>query len=545
MRAGMRPWMQYLGVALLLGLTGLMVLSSSDQSLMAFEEGIYAQQARWMYTQGDWITVGWWGTPAFDHPIGLPWLIALSYHWFGQGEWTTRLPSLVASLGTVLLTWQIGCRLSAAGGFWGAAILTVMPLWVQASRLGVPYVVFTGCCMLALWALLKAEETPDQRRLWGSLIGLAVNASFLVAGTVVLLPVLALLPYLIRERHRHRHLTNQGLYWGLVLGAIPAMVWLSRSVVRHGWPSVQPLLKLPFSSLQETIVGSMAQPLLGSKTAFFYLWHLPLVTFPWIVLALIGTVLVWQNPLITRKTLWLGYPLTYFALVSLGHQHSDFMALPLYPWLAWLAGLGLNYLARLFCSPRRRHYRVAGGFGWGLGVLAILVLSAGGALVISPGELVAPEIKLLGWIALAVGTGWLAPWQMTVNRLALSQSNRVRPEMGTLWQVGWLLGPVLGIAILFLTGLWGNYSPDLKMALQSPPLAPVLESNPIHFIQPRQDQEDILLSFYTPQLGQRYANWQDVPPGEYAWGNSQQLPLPDDTYAVVGEVNGWQLVKAP
>jgi 4-amino-4-deoxy-L-arabinose transferase-like glycosyltransferase len=540
---GLGHLLQHPATLVLLGALLLLLLASPDQSLMALDEGIYAQQARWMLARGDWITVGWWNNPEFDHAIGWPWLVALSLQWFGQTEWAVRLPSMVASWVAVMLTWRLGARLLPGAGIWGAAILAIMPVWMQASKLGIPQVLFASLGLATIWALLKAEEMPHQRGLWGGLVGLLLNVCFLLQGTLVLLPMLALLPYLIGERRRHHHLTNKGLYWGLGLGALPAGVWLGCSIARHGWLSVQPVLQQPFGNLQELFVGSVAQPLTGTTTVFFYLWHVPAVTFPWSLLAVIGTVLVWRHALVHRLTLWLGYPLTYLGWLSLAPPASDYAALALYPFVALLAGVGLNYLTRLFCSPRRRHHRVAEGFGWALGVLAILLLSAGGALVITPGELVPAEIKLLGWLAIATGLGWLVPWQMTVNRIALSANGRVAAKVGALWSAGWLLGPVFAIATLFLTGLWGNYSPDLKTALQTPPIDPVLEHHSIHFIQPGKAPEDILLSFYTPHLGQRYSYWQDLAAGDYAWGNSQVLPLPDDSYEVIGEINGWQLVK--
>ena len=545
-RRRLRTVRQYaLPLLLLMAIATLLIVASPHPSLMAFDEGIYAQQARWMQAKGDWITVGWWGAPEYDHGVGFTWLMALSQHWVGSGEGAIRLPSLLASGLAILLTWRLGKHLSVAGGLWGAAILAVLPIWMQASKLGTPDVVLACLGLATIWTLLRAEASARRRVLWGFGVGVLLNASFLVSGSMVLLPTLSLLPYLIQDGRHHHHLSNRGLYWGLGLGAIPALIWLGQSVMRYGWWTLQRILRVPFGKLSETLTGSVVQPLMGDKTAFYYLWHVPLVTFPWIILAVIGAVLVRRNSLVQRQSLWLGYPLVYLALLSLVHDRSDYLALPVYPFIALLAGVGIDYLGRLFCSPRPRHYRVAAGFGWGLGVLAILLISAGGALVVAPGELVSEDIKLLGWIAVALGLGWLVPWLITVNRDFFSPRGRIDAPIGTTWQLGWLLGPWIAIALLCLTGLWGNYSPELKTALQTLPIAPVLEQNAIHFIQPRKDQEDVLLSIYTPHLGDRYSNWQDVPSGEYAWGNSQAVPLPDETYQVVGNVEGWQLVKAP
>jgi 4-amino-4-deoxy-L-arabinose transferase-like glycosyltransferase len=546
MLQGVRVLHQYRKpLVLMAGVTLLLLLASPTQSLMAFDEGIYAQQARWMNLQADWVTVGWWGQPQFDRPIGFSWVLALSMHWFGQGEWAVRLPSMVASWIGVLLTWRLGTRLSPTGALWGAAILAVLPLWMQASRLGTPAVLLTTLGLALIWALLRAEASLSHRMAWGFLAGMLFSSSVLVGGTMVVVSLLALAPYLVQSHRRQGYLRNPGLYWGLGLGMVPIMLWIAIATGRYGWVTVRPWLQLPFGPFADTLGPSLALPLLGQTTIFYHLWQLPLATFPWSILALVGAGLLVRNTLVQPKSLWLGYPLMYVGLLSLIHQPNGFQALPVYPFLALWAGVGLDHLARLFCSPRPKHYQVAMGFGWALGVLAVLFISAGGALIITPGGLISPDIKLYGWLGLAVGLGWLWPWLLTMNRRAFTQAGKVNPLGCTLWQLGWLAGPGLAISVLFLTGLWGDYNPGFKTALQSPPIAPVLNSHGVHFIQPRQEREDILLSVYTPHLGTRHSNWQDIPSGEYAWGNSRLLPLPNGAYRIVGEVEGWQLVQAP
>lgn len=543
---GLRQGLPYAGpLLLMLGVTVLLLLTSPSQSLMAFDEGIYAQQARWMQLKGDWVTVGWWGVPGFDRAVGFSWLLALSMHWFGEGEGAVRLPSMVACWGAVLLTWRLGRPLSASGALWGGATLAVLPLWMQASKLGIPAVVFSGLSLALIWALLRSETVSCRRTLWGMGIGLLLNAGFLVGGARGLLLLGSLAPYLILSRRRHRHLANPGIYWGLGLGLVPFAIWLTTGMTRYGSLTVRQMLRLPWGNLSSAVPGVGNHPLEGQTSVLHYLWHLPLVTFPWIVPALLGGALIWRNSLIQRKALWLGYPLVYLVLLSLIGPRSASMALPVYPFLALWAGVGIDHLTRLFCSPRPRHYRLAVGFGWVLGVLAILLISAGGSLLLAPGKLVPQDITFYGWLGLTVGLAWLMPWLVTLNRPRWAPSRQVSRWVGSLWQIGWMLGPTFAIAMLYLTGLWGNYSPAVKTALQAPPIAPVLDQHTVHFIQPRQEREDILLSFYTPHLGERHSNWQDLPPGAYAWGNSQMLPLPGVEYQVIGEVDEWQLVRAP
>jgi hypothetical protein len=528
------------GLFLLLWAGSLLLFTSPDLSLMAQDEAYYAQQARWILENKDWITVPWWGAPIYDRTIGLQWLIALCYHWFGQTEWAVRLPSMVASLGAIGLTWQIGRRLvPPLVGVLGAAILTVMPLWMQASKLGMQDILLVFLELLAIWALLQAEDFPRRRFGWGLLAGIAISLGFLAKSVMIVLPVLALLPYLIRTQRTHRHLTNMGLYVGLAFGAIPSLVWLGRSVARYGQLPLQQLFGKVLLLAQ---AGSPEATVFRSTTSeFYYFWHIPATTFPWMLFAVLGIFILWRNPpLGGRRWLFLGYPAILLILLSLFDTRTWYYTLQLYPFVGLLAAVGLHRMMQVFRSKRPSHYRVAVGISWAIGVLAIVLISAGVALLLVPDGILSADLATYGWLATLGGLGWLVPWLIAVNR-----RQSVSLALAKVWAFGWLLGPWLALAAAFSTGLFGNYNPALKATLNAPPIAPILENNAIHFIQPGGDRESILLTYYTPNLGNPYSTWQEVPSGQYGWSNSRLLPVPDETYTVIAEVDGWQLVKVP
>lgn len=539
-----QPWLW-----LLLWVAPLLLINSPQQSLSAVE-GITAQQAWDMLTNNDWITLGWWGSPEFDRLPGLHWLIALSYHWFGHSELAARLPSMAAALGAIALTGYLGRWLvPPTTGVWAAAILAVLPLWMQASKLALPNTLVVCLSLLAVGALLHSEAQPHQRIGWGMVAGLALSLGGLAGGAIALLPPIALLPYLIRGHRSHRHLTNIGFYYGLAFGTIPTAIWLGRSVARYG--------HLPLHQLAETwrdTFGNLGPgpsiPGLSQSVwmATYHLWHLPVATFPWVGFALVGAWLVGRDRWVGRRTLWLGYPVMLLALLSLLNLRTDYVELLAYPFVALLAAVGLNHLGRLFRSAAPRRYRLMVGLSWVAGVMGILLMSAGAALLIAPGELIAPTIHPYGWLGVMGGLGLLLPWLMALNRWS-----RVTRHQQQLWQWSWLLGPWLAIAAAFATGIFGNYSASLKLALQTPPVADILAENPIHFVQPGRDRqslaqpgqrESILLTVYTPYRGKPLGNWSQIPSEGYAWGNPSLVPL-GEGYEVIATVGDWQLVRAP
>jgi 4-amino-4-deoxy-L-arabinose transferase-like glycosyltransferase len=547
---GQQPWL-----LLLLWVAPLLVYNGSPQSLMTPEEGLYAHQGREMLTYQNWISLGWWGTPIFDRTPGLPWLIALSYHWFGVSEGAGRLPSLVAAAAAIALVGYLGRQLMPRSqGLWGAAIFATLPLWMRATRLATPEVLLVSLTLLALGALIRSEDYGEprsaQRYGWGLVAGLALSLGLLVQGALVVLPLLALLPYLVCGHRRHRHLVNPGLYLGLVLGLIPLGVWLGYSVARYGW--------LPWQQLSESwrhqLLPGRLGPLgsgphgLGAGWAAAtappgltdYLWHLPLMTLPWAGFGLVGVWLVGRNPSVGRRSLWLGYPVTLIVLLSLLRIPPGQGALLVYPFVGLLAAVGLHHLGRLFRSAVPGRYRVAVGLSWVAGVLGIVLMSAGVAMLITPGDLIPDDLRPYGWLAVFGGLGLLLPWLMALNRWG-----RVTAHQQWLWQWAWLLGPWLLAIAALTTGILGDYNTALAQAVRSPPVAVVLADNPVHFVQPSRDRIGVFLTVYTPHRGRPLSDWSQIPAEGYAWGNPSVVPFDLETYTVIATVEEWQLVRAP
>jgi 4-amino-4-deoxy-L-arabinose transferase-like glycosyltransferase len=514
-------------MALLLWTGFLLLVRSPQQSFLAHDEGYYAQQARWILANQDWLTVGWWGDIVFDRTIALQWLIAISYRLFGWSETAARIPSGLASLGAVVLTWRLGTRFwDHRVGWWGAAILAVTPIWAQASRLAMQDIVLVFLELLGIWALLRAEET-SRRWGWGLLAGAAVGLGFFVKSVMMVLPVVALMPYLI-QRWRI-HLTNPGLYGGLILGFIPPGIWLGLSLQQYGWLPLQQLLGKVLR-LSQVSQGSGA---FYPTTPFFYVWNIPANGFPWVFFAIAGFIMAWRSPHLQRRWLWLGYPLILLAALMAFDTRTWYYPLQLHPFLALFAGLTLTRLTERYVAlakPQRRLPLLLTNI---LSGVAVVLLVAGLVLLTGPVWGLDPDLGAYGWLGLAGGIGWLVPgWVMIRDR------NTRWHRRGELWQLGWLLGPALVITALFTTGLWGNYSTDVKTALNSPPLADIL-ANPVHFIQPGAGVTAVLLTNYTPHLGQRFNNPADIPPETYAWAPGVEAP---EGFTQIATVRDWQLV---
>ena len=68
------------------------------RSYIAFDEGFYALQARWILEKGNWTIPLWWDEYVLDRTIGLQFLIAKSQDLFGRNIFSAYLPTTVASI---------------------------------------------------------------------------------------------------------------------------------------------------------------------------------------------------------------------------------------------------------------------------------------------------------------------------------------------------------------------------------------------------------------------------------------------------------------
>ncbi len=578
-----------LRVGLLAWMGGLLLATNGHQSLMAHDEGWYALQARWMVESGDWITPQWWGLPVYDRTVGLHWAIAACYTLFGISDGVARLISLVASLLAVQLTYSIGKRLfpplldairatqpiaestdrpsglTAAGiAALAAAVLSVCPLWLDYSRMATQDVPLVCVELLLIWALLRAEEGERSRWLWGAMAGSLVGIGFLIKSIMIIIPLVALVPYLVAQGWQGRsgtagrpHFTNPGLYAGLIVGFIPFLSWFAASMSRYGSQPWQELFGHLFT--------------LGSKQfhadggIVYYFWNVPANAFPWGLFALGGLVLVVQLA-IRQRNQWFGhtfpestaaspdrdssvvadpsglgtaylwrrshlllaaYPLLLFSELTIFSTRTAYYSLQLYPWIGLLTAIAFYWLSQTAPAwiPKTLSYLFSGLGGLVLG----LAIAVGAGVVQLPND-VLPYVP----VAVVSAVAWIS-LPFLCRRQTMVQ-----------WVAVYVLGSWLALAIAGFLGLWGNYSPDIKAFVQRPSIQAELNSHSVNIVQPKQMNGEvhkswILISFYTPQLGRQLADLADLPPLQFAWVRE---PLPNPiAYRQFGQVQGWQLVQ--
>ncbi|KVL36511.1 4-amino-4-deoxy-L-arabinose transferase [Burkholderia territorii] len=173
--------------------------------LIPSDEGRYAEMAREMFVTGDWITPRYNGYKYFEKPPLQTWLNALTFAWFGIGEWQARLYTGLASFAGVLLVGFTGARLfNPLSGFLAAVVLACSPYWNLMGHFNALDMGLAFWMALSLCSLLLAQRPglqPGATRGWMWACWAAMAFAVLSKGLVgVILPGAVLVLYTLIAR---------------------------------------------------------------------------------------------------------------------------------------------------------------------------------------------------------------------------------------------------------------------------------------------------------------------------------------------------------
>ena len=517
---------------LLLWLLPLLLFTSGETSLMAHDETLYALRARQMFESGDWVSP--WGNPHHKTP-GFYWLIAIFYQLFGVSDTTARIPTMIAGILSIFVIYQVGkILLSQELAFLGMMILSAEFLWVQYSRISTPDLPTILLVFIGILSLLKSDIDIQNRHFYGFITGLSFGLGFLMRSLMIFLPMIALLPYLIIDHRRHRHLTNPMLYLGFLVGLIPTLIWLYFSWLRYGSDSIGALLGFVIE------LGSHEQ---HNNGILFYVWNLALKSFPWLFFSLLGLVLVIRRSLSKYPLILIGFPMILFIEISIFSTRFSHYSLGIYPFIAFLAAVALDWLGKIyqkrfadqFSSNQMVYLPRNISYAWG--ILGIILVVAGTCILVW-GEVDIHKYAILvicsGFGSLIVPLIWIGNFHYHCKFLTSHY-----------WLGGLLISCWLSIATAGNLGLLGDFNPKFRIFYEQESINKILHKNPINFVKGKgfNDKESLLIYFYTPQYGKTVDAISQLPILSYAW-IYQQNPVDLAThYRVIGSFKDYQLIQ--
>ena len=410
------------------------------------DEPRFALVARQMVASGDWLFPHRGIELYSDKPPMLMWIEAGLYQLVGNWRIAFLLPSLLAGLATLALTWDIGRRLwnPRVGLLAALALLATFQFVYQVKRAQIDPLVM-ALITLGNWGLLlHFLRGPNWRAYWLGCFAAGLGVITKGVGVLVLLMVV---PYVVARMRRWEGVSTtpgSALRWaGGALAFLAAIaLWLVPMVlVAHARAGPQYAAYVNDILFRQTAkryasgYGGHAQPL------WYFLPVLVFHFFP-MSLAYVAACRDWWRGLKSRDTRLL-LLLSWCALVvfffSMAHGKREVYLMPLMPMLALALGPTLERIAGARWL-RRTAFGFTVVFGVALVAVGMRALQGNWASM----NVLAAEHEL------AAGGRWLWIMAIAMGALFVVWAGLFRPQRG----VHALLGGIAGFWIVW--GLWAS-----------------------------------------------------------------------------------------
>lgn len=339
------PRLFLLAFTLVIILPGFFALPPVDR-----DETRFAQASRQMVESGDYVDIRLGEETRYKKPVGIYWLQSAALTLVGAEEhaqdiWAYRLPSALAALCSVLLTYGIARRLiGSEGALLAGAVLAVGFVFGAEARLAKTDATLLACLLLSQWALARLWVGEGLSRGAAALFWLGLALSILVKGPMGLMVVGSTLIVLIALRRDLRWLADLRPLPGLVILAAVVLPWFLAITLRAGEAFWQEALgKDLLAKVGQGQESHGAPP--GS-----YLLAVWITFWPGAMLLPLAGLMVWRGWRSLAVVFCLAWLVPSWLVFELTATKLVHYVLPTYPALAILCAAG--WLAHLERAPQ-------------------------------------------------------------------------------------------------------------------------------------------------------------------------------------------------
>jgi|SRR5579884_1198781 len=302
--------------------------------LTNWDEAWYADIARNMLHNGNFLTPIWNHHPFFDKPPLYFWLETLSFKIFGVTEFAARFFSSFSALGACVITYLTAKLLFNKK----AALISFLIIgstigFLYRSRTGNLDAMLTFFIMSSIYFFYRGLES-SKYFIW---MGISLALGFLTKGAVVFIfPVMALFYYVILKVTENASFTKvqkDDIKW-LVIGAgigvgVP-LLWFLISYLINGQQFLTGFSHNQIGKISNS--GNFLQNFsleyinyLKSGQKFWFIIFIP---------AFFWSLLKWRD----NRMIIIAFFLIYFLILSVSENKSNWFLMPLYPITALMTG---------------------------------------------------------------------------------------------------------------------------------------------------------------------------------------------------------------
>ena len=458
-----------------------------ERSLIAFDEGFYAMQARWIIEKSNWVGPLFWDQLSSDRTIGIQFLIAISKKLFGDSLFVIYIPIILGAILMLYCTYQLHKELlEDKNPIYSALILSTTFLWINYAHMATQDIVFSSLISLGILSSIKSYKTNNKLQLIlsGAWIGLAVMLKTYLAA----IPLIALIPFLINSK-----IIVRRYFWiGFILGFMPFILWSYQYISIYSFAT--------YSGLFEKLIR-LSKNNSFTNPFYYYFWNFSTNIFPWTIPSFIGFFQAFKMNKNSKYFLFF-YPFFIIVLLSFFSTKTPYYPIQILSLVSINSYIGIKYLIKnnnnlisyiskinYFCIPL-------------LAFISILILS------ISEKIFIDQRAKFF----IFIGIGLFSFFWISYNFI----NNKKRKFYFS----------ILGAYLLFLcivqSGLITDKSRDLRIAIDTLIQDEKLTNYSVEVIKSEASNDEsfskiIKIMVKTPNLGEGVNNLSEVKANNYAW----------------------------
>ena len=487
------------------------------RSYTAFDEGFYALQARWILEKGNWSIPLWWDEYVLDRTNGLQILIAKSQEIFGQNIFAAYLPTTIAAILMLYITYKLHEELLDKNyAIVSPLILATTYLWFDYSHLATQDIIFACLVSIGVFSLVKINKNSFYILLFGIWIGLA----FMMKTFLVFVPLTALLPYLLAKR---KLFFNKLFWFGLIIGFIPYLIWAF---------SINPYLDQNIIFYLIRKFNFLASKNDSTNPFYYYFWNIPTTFLPWSIFSIIG---LFSNSLEdkNKKFILIYFPIILILIISIFSTKTPYYPLQISSILSLNAYIGIKYL---FTSKRYKSLIIFITSKLIPLLIILLIISYllffKNALDFTTKENI---FIFLGLISFAIS------WSF------IKYKSNIKEIFITL-----IIGPYLLTSLLLQSGLFTDRSRELRETMEYLSSLDIMKNQIIkvdkrNINNGKAQSKIIRISLLTPNLGEGIDSTEKMNPTDLAWSTLSLKKINEsDSYQIIYDheiLSPWKLIR--
>lgn len=309
----------------------LFTANARSLSLLSLDDCFYARKGIELGRSGRFFTVTWNYHPTFQNPPLPFWILGRCFQWFGENDFSARLPSILMALGILALTYRLG-RLAFGERAAIAAVcaLLLTPQFDSNARRCMLEIPTTFWITLCFCILLEGIRKPRAHLL----MAIPLAGGLLTKSLLGLLPLFVFAAFCALHSPARESLRKPWIWIGCAAG-----IALGASWPIHEW------MTFGSEALRAHYFAEIAVRSTQSLPLWKHFFGYPFILLgsfqPLIIPAIAGAVILWKQRKGTAGLIlvWAALPILLYSFSS---AQSSRYVFPILPALALCAGAAIE-----------------------------------------------------------------------------------------------------------------------------------------------------------------------------------------------------------